>query len=76
MSYMNKALINLTEGQIEDLLEAKEQNKAIIVGGPQGPTGKTTLVNYLRSQGFTAFETWETHNIQLNKLIDLKGGEK
>ena len=32
--------------------------KAIIIDGPQGPTGKTTAAKLLREQGLTVYEDW------------------
>ncbi|HAP4449569.1 TPA: hypothetical protein IUW36_002650 [Enterococcus faecalis] len=49
----------LTSKQKEQILKAYKWGKPIIVKGPRGPTGKTTLVNCLRKQGIQAFEAWE-----------------
>ena len=43
--------------------------KAIIVDGPQGPTGKTTAAKLLREQGLTVYENWEVLHVTLDALL-------
>jgi polynucleotide 5'-kinase involved in rRNA processing len=42
----------------------------IIIDGPQGPTGKTTLKTVLTNLGYTVFEKWETVTITLDKPLE------
>ena len=60
----------LSAAQKKQINEAIELGKPVLVKGPQGPTGKTTLVNLLRSQGVIAFEEWECLTLELNSFID------
>lgn len=43
--------------------------KAIIIDGPQGPTGKTTAAKLLREQGLTVYEDWEVLHVTLDALL-------
>lgn len=51
--------------QKHQILKACKRGTPIIVTGLNGPTKKTTLVKYLRKQGFIAFENWECLTITL-----------
>ena len=56
----------LTDDQKEQIEYAIKENKPILVTGPQGPTGKTTLIRFLKESGITAYEEWECEFINLN----------
>lgn len=43
--------------------------KAIIIDGPQRPTGKTTAAKLLREQGLTVYEDWEILHVTLDALL-------
>lgn len=60
----------LNTSQKKQLDKAIELGKPILVKGPQGPTGKTTIVNFLREQGVVAFEEWECLTLELDSFID------
>ncbi|GEM_PF-6447325 len=63
----------LTVKEIKELKQAIRDNKTIIVKGKQEPTGKTTLVDILRSVGAKAVEPFDTHVITMDKpLPDIK----
>ncbi|ASB90861.1 hypothetical protein OZL92_22630 [Bacillus sonorensis] len=57
----------LTEKQKDEIVHAIKTNKPILISGNQGPTGKTTLKNYLVKHGIQAFEKWECCEIELNR---------
>lgn len=56
----------LSEEQQEDIILAIKKDKPIIISGEQGPTGKTTLANILKSCGIKAYEKWECLEIKLD----------
>ena len=56
----------LTEERKEEILLAIKNNTPIIIGGKQGPTGKTTLANILRENGVLVYEEWECLIIKLD----------
>lgn len=58
----NQQLVQLAQSM-------KDKEQIIIIAGPQGPTGKTTLANYLKSQGYKAYEEWEVQKFYLNKKL-------
>ncbi|PRS08085.1 hypothetical protein C6W27_23025 [Bacillus paralicheniformis] len=49
----------LTEKQKEEIIHAINTNKPILISGNQGPTGKTTLKNYLVEHGRTLEGWWK-----------------
>lgn len=49
---------------IKQKIESGEY-KVVSIDGPQGPTGKTTAANFLRSEGVPVFEEWQMFNIQI-----------
>lgn len=51
------------------LLDAIKQGKTIIVAGPQGPSGKTTLAKILKKKGVPAIECHKTHIIVLQEPL-------
>lgn len=55
----------LNKDQKEQIESAIKENKPILVTGPQGPTGKTTLVRFLKENGIAAYEEWECEFINL-----------
>ncbi|WP_221772315.1 hypothetical protein [Listeria booriae] len=59
----------LTPEQKSDIVSAIKEGIPILVDGPQGPTGKTTLVTLLQDNGVQAYEKWECQTIVLNKFI-------
>lgn len=56
----------LGEKRAYELAEALWNRKTIIIDGPNGPTGKTTLCNELRKAGYSAVEKHNTYEIFLN----------
>ena len=57
------------EKTANDVRNAIANNKPIIVTGPQGPTGKTTLTNLINENGGIAFEEFEVLTVRLDKAI-------
>lgn len=57
----------LSKSEIEKLKNAIEIGMPILIEGPQGPTGKTTFVNYLRERGVNASEMVEFVTFNLDK---------
>lgn len=51
------------------LAKAVRDGKTIIITGPQGPTGKTTLWDTLRKAGYPVIEKWNTYEISLRKFV-------
>lgn len=49
---------------IKQKIESGEY-KVVSIDGPQGPTGKTTAANFLRSRDIPVFEEWQMLNIQI-----------
>lgn len=47
------------EDQVKKIESAVKSGLPVLISGRQGATGKTSLANYLRSCGITAFEQWE-----------------
>lgn len=47
---------------IKQKLESGEY-RVVSIDGPQGPTGKTTAANLLRSEGIPVYEEWQLFNI-------------
>ncbi|EGO2507199.1 hypothetical protein IL094_001734 [Enterococcus faecalis] len=60
----------LSASQKKQLQQAIELGKPVLIKGPQGPTGKTTIANFLRNQGVLAFEEWECVTLELDSFID------
>lgn len=56
------------------LTTAMRRRQWIIIGGPSGPTGKSTLADVLRSIGYTrVIEEWESTSIQIcDPLTELR----
>ena len=56
------------------LMTAMRNYQWIIISGPKGPTGKTTLADVLRSIGYTyVIEDWLTTTIRVSKpLADIR----
>lgn len=60
MTEIAKALsLYLPENEAERTAKAIESGIPVMIEGIEGPTGKTTLCEWLRSKGFGAFEPWE-----------------
>ena len=57
------------EKTANDVRNAIANNKPIIVTGPQGPTGKTTLTNLINENGGIAFEEFEILTVRLDRPI-------
>ncbi len=57
------------EKTANDVRNAIANNKPIIVTGPQGPTGKTTLTNLINENGGIAFEEFEALTVRLDRPI-------
>lgn len=49
---------------IKQKIESGEY-RAVIIDGPQGPTGKTTAANFLRENGIPVFEEWQMFYIRI-----------
>lgn len=60
------------------LMKAMWRYQWIIIGGPSGPTGKSTLADVLRAIGYTrVIEEWETNSIQIcNPLSEVREKHK
>lgn len=56
------------------LMDAMWRYQWIIIGGPSGPTGKSTLADVLRTIGYTrVIEEWESTSIQIcDPLTELR----
>ena len=55
----------LGERRAKELAKALKNGKTIIVGGVQGPTGKTTLWKKLLETGYPVVEEFNTYEIHL-----------
>ena len=55
----------LGERRAKELAKALKNGKTIIIGGTQGPTGKTTLCRKLQEAGYPAVEYHDTYGIYL-----------
>jgi Flp pilus assembly CpaF family ATPase len=60
----------LDKSQIKSLKKAMKANKAIIIKGSQGPTGKSTLKSILIEKGYLAIEEHETFEVKLESCLD------
>lgn len=59
----------LSKKQVEEINTALKDGKTIIIKGPSGPTGKTTLKKILQKNGYRSVEEYETYAIILDKPI-------
>lgn len=59
----------LGEKRTYKLARALRQGKTIIIGGPNGPTGKTTLWNELRKAGYSVVEKHNTYEVFLRDPV-------
>ncbi|MBZ4221904.1 hypothetical protein LAE98_07195 [Bacillus wiedmannii] len=59
----------LSNKDIERLENAIREGRTIIVDGPQGPTGKSRFVRYLKERGVNATEYWEAEVFTLDKPL-------
>lgn len=64
----------LTSRQQDAIDQAADEGRPILVTGPQGPTGKTTLTEALRAAGVTAYEPHEMEVVELTRLFRPFGG--
>lgn len=55
----------LGERRAKELAKALKNGKTIIIGGTQGPTGKTTLWQKLMEAGYPAVEEFNTYKVYL-----------
>ena len=60
----------LTEEQLQVVRFAQKYGFTIIVSGPQGPTGKTTVTRILRRLGIDACEKYLTIEIKVDKPLE------
>ncbi|MCB6493112.1 hypothetical protein LI172_10490 [Coprococcus catus] len=60
----------LTKEQMQAVRFAKKYGYTIIVSGPQGPTGKTTVTRILRKLGIDACEKYLTMEIEVDKPLE------
>lgn len=49
-----------------DLTSALKAGKTIIIGGVQGPSGKTILARLLNDMGYHAIEEFQTYRVSLD----------
>lgn len=49
---------------IKQKLESGEY-RVVSIDGPQGPTGKTTAANLLRSEGIPVYEEWQLFDVRV-----------
>lgn len=59
----------LSNSDIEKLKDAIKIGMPILIQGPQGPTGKSTFVKYLRERGVNASEAVEFVTFNLDKFV-------
>ena len=69
MKFEDYLISLLGEKRASDLQEALREGKTIIVCGPQGPTGKSALVQVLRSKGYCAMESFDVCEVRLDKEL-------
>lgn len=55
----------LGEDSAHDLLKAISNGKIIVISGPQGPTGKSTLCRVLKRRGVPAFEQMDVYEVNI-----------
>lgn len=55
----------LGERRAKELAKALKEGKTIIIGGVQGPTGKTTLWRKLSEAGYPVIERFNTYDVYL-----------
>lgn len=68
---LRKYLENLLgKSEAENLVDAIREGKTIVVRGPQGPTGKTTLCNALRKAGASAVESWNVYEVTVQGPLE------
>ena len=67
-NYLEKLLGS--KRKTRELLQAIKENRPILIDGPQGPTGKTTLCQALRDAGVIAYEKWTMHEVILENEVD------
>lgn len=65
-SYLESLPSDLDIRRIEDAIRSR---KIILIGGIQGPTGKTTLCSILREEGVSALEEKDVYRIRLDQLL-------
>lgn len=65
--YLNSVL---DPDKVQQLKEALDCGKTIIVAGKQGPTGKSVLTDVLNQKGYHAIEGFHTYTVELNKPIE------
>lgn len=46
------------------------ESNVIIIAGPQGPTGKSTLGIVLKKHGFNVIDGFRTYRVELDKPIE------
>lgn len=59
----------LGKNRVYELAGAIRNGKTIIIGGPSGPTGKTTLWNELRKAGYSVVEKHNTYEVFLKDPV-------
>lgn len=59
----------LGETKVLELIAACKAGKTIVVVGPQGPTGKTTLCSVLTKAGYRAIEVNTDPTIENNAFV-------
>ena len=69
---MNEYLNNLLgKNEAEKLLDAIRTRKTVLIDGPEGPTGKTTLCHVLQKAGVPAIEKMDTYEVNVRKPLDV-----
>lgn len=56
----------LGERTAEDLLAAISEGKTIIIAGPNGPTGKSTLCSVLKRMGVSVAERKDVYEVSVH----------
>jgi len=61
----------LSKKQKADIRRAHSYGRTVLIMGPPGPTGKSTLKNILESQGVKVCESWECQPVVLTEFFQL-----
>lgn len=60
----------LGEKEAQNLLAAIRDGKTIVIHGPQGPTGKSTLCRVLQDRYIPAIEQFDVYDVTLNDYLE------
>lgn len=67
-NYLEKLLG--TKKKARQLMLAVKARTPVLIDGPQGPTGKTTLCEALRAAGAIAYERSSMYEVVLDRAVD------